>query len=87
MCWLNSDVMSATGRVQYVISFAGNDMTSLLLWVVSVMSHNMRCHALGHTWGWYNPLKGKEVPTLWGGSSFWLKASSYKHLAGRVHGH
>ena len=50
-------------------------------------SHNTRHHALGHTRGWYTPLKAKEVPYTPGVvPQLWLKASSYRSLAGKVHG-
>ena len=54
LCWLNGDVTSATGRVQYVISFSGSGITSLLVQVVfdDVTQHetaHTRTHAGGGT--------------------------------------
>ena len=54
LCWLNSDVTSAKGRVQYVISFPGSGLTPLLLQVAfdDITQHETPCSGTHAGVGW-----------------------------------
>ena len=51
LCWLSSDVTSATVSTYYVIPLTGSGIISVLLQVASLTSLHMRRHAQRHIQG------------------------------------